>query len=42
VWESRQVREKDKRVMVFGILWVTAAVTITVAFLSIAVFSVDW
>jgi len=36
------VREKDRKVLLLGTLWVTAAVAITVAFLAIAVFSADW
>jgi hypothetical protein len=37
-----QVREKDRKLLILGTLWVTAAVAISVAFLAIGVFSVDW
>jgi len=37
-----QVREKDSKILIFGVLWVTAAIAISVAFLAIAVFSIDW
>jgi hypothetical protein len=36
------VREKDRKVLIFGTFWVTAAVAITTAFLAVAVFSADW
>jgi hypothetical protein len=36
------VREKDRKLLTLGILWVTAAVAIMVAFLATAVFSLDW
>jgi hypothetical protein len=36
------VREKDRRLVVVGAIWVTGAVTIMVAFLAVAVFSLDW
>jgi hypothetical protein len=36
------VREKDRKLLIYGVLWVTAAVTIMVAFLATAVFELDW
>jgi hypothetical protein len=36
------VREKDRKLLILGISWVTAAVAIMIAFLAIAVFSLDW
>jgi hypothetical protein len=36
------VREKDRRLLITGAVWVTAAVAIMVAFLATAVFSLDW
>jgi hypothetical protein len=37
-----QVREKDRKLLIYGVLWVTAAVAIMVAFLATAVFELDW
>jgi hypothetical protein len=36
------VREKDRKLLIFGVVWITAAVAIMVAFLATAVFSLDW
>jgi hypothetical protein len=33
------VREKDRKVLVFGVAWVTGAVAVMVAFLAIGVFT---
>jgi uncharacterized protein involved in exopolysaccharide biosynthesis len=36
------VREKDRKLLIFGVAWVTGAVAVMVAFLATAVFSLDW
>jgi hypothetical protein len=36
------VKEQDRKLLTFGIIWVTAAVAIMVAFLATAVFNLDW
>ena len=36
------MKESDKKLLTLGIIWVTAAVAIMIAFLATAVFNLDW